>query len=338
MKRLLILAALLVPLGGFAQNTTRIGSAHGLSFSGALGYGSAGLAHFESGSIDWNASACNLRVRGVLNADQIFNGIAGSVAAEGNWLFEFADGFYGYPLASLKLGYHDLPDWPSTISVAPGAGVGLEYQFNHWLGVFGQAQYEYVFGGINSRVAARAGLVVALGKGKRARVALSSKEQAHVAASEAARIAREKAEAEHQAIRDAEDAKFAARLAGTEDISASVKGSRYLVAFEKGSSKIPDNSRMIVQSIVMLMKDNTALELIISPGPADAGAINSSTPSSTLSGGRAEPASEPQEAALLSASRAETLRTFFLQSGIDPDRVIISGTSAATDFVALQIK
>lgn len=341
------------PSGPNARNTTRIGSAHEFSFSGALGYGSADLARFASGSVDWNAPASNLRVRGVLNADQIFSGIAGSLAAEGNWLFELADGFYGYPLASLKFGYHNLPNWPSKISVAPGVGGGLEYQFNSWIGVFGQAHYEYAFGGINSRLITRGGLVVAFGKGKRAQAALSSKEQARVAAEEAARVARERAEAEHKAIREAEDAKFAARFAGMEDISSNAKGSRYLVAFAKGSSAIADNARLMIQSIIMLMKDNTALELVISPGPATPttsdGRLSSpdcSTPSVPLPGGRIEPASAAQPTsaeaanatALLPARRAEALRAFFLQAGIDPARVSISGSSVATDFVALEIK
>lgn len=318
----ILAVALMASFSMKAQNTTPIGKAHQFSYSAFLGYGSGNICRFAGGSVDWNAPSCNLRARLTLNLDQFMKGIAGSAAAEADYLLGLSDALFVYPLVNAKFEYHNEDaGWDSATSIVPGAGAGIEYQFNSRFGIFAQAQYEYTLAVSQSRAVCRAGVVLAFGKGTRAVRAEADKAQARLAATEAAKVHRERTAAEHQAIRDAEDAKFAARVAGTEDISNDVRGSRYLIPFQVGSTKLSDSGRQLIMSVVMLLKENYSLDLDIAPGPAY-GASSDGT------GTYSE----------LPAKRAEIVRTFILNSGIDPVRVRITGDTVASDFVAVQIR
>ena len=318
-----ILAAVLMASSPMlARNTTPIGSEYQFSYSAYLGYGSGNISRFAGGSVDWNAPSYNLRARLILNLDQFLAGFAGSAAAEADYLLGISDALFVYPLVSAKLEYHnELAGWHSAGSFVPGAGAGIEYQFSSKFGIFAQAQYEYTFAISQSRAVCRAGVVMAFGKGSRAVKAEADKAQARLAAAQAAKVYREMAAAEHQAIRDAEDAKFAARANGTEDISDDVRGSRYLIPFQAGSTKLSDSGRQLIMSVVILLKENYSLDLDIAPGPAY-GASSDGT--GTDSG--------------IPARRAEIVRSFILNSGIDPVRVRITGDTVASDFVAVQIR
>lgn len=213
-----------------AQEKQPIGYAHTVSFGAAYGYSSAPLANFGSGMIDINfGTGINLpkdsyfRTRLSLNIDQITKSFGASAGASFQYMQNIAGGLFVYPFINLQAEYHNAYNWDKKADFTPGAGAGLEYQFNSNIGLFVQGTYEYGLAGKYARPIGQAGVVFAFGKPKAAAPASSAKAEAK-AAQKAAKAAEQRAKAEQAAANQMrkEAAGQAAKAAKAEPVAEPV--------------------------------------------------------------------------------------------------------------------
>ncbi len=213
MKKLLttVLAAAIAASAGIAsaQEPLPIGYAHTVSFGASYGYGSAPLANFLSGNVDFNIvpnfpGYSYLRARVDINADQIKKDFSASLGASFHYMQHITAGLYVYPFIQVKGEFHNADNWPNKADFTPGAGAGIEYQFNHFIGIFAQGAYDYAVGAGASRPEAKAGIVFAIGKpkggiSKAQKEGLASVVRSNAAKARAARNAAQRAAAEQAA-------------------------------------------------------------------------------------------------------------------------------------------
>lgn len=162
-----MVATILISAPSFAQNKTRIGAAHPVSFGTGFGYASSPVAAFGGAFVDINASGSNLRTRVGFNIENIKQSFCGSAEVDIQYLLPLYDVFYFYPFAGVKAAYHDYELFGDKASgFAPQAGLGMEVQFSSNIGIFVQGTYEYEVSGLGSLIFGQAGLTFAFGQGR----------------------------------------------------------------------------------------------------------------------------------------------------------------------------
>lgn len=119
-------------------NTTRMGSEHRVNVGGYIGHGTGYFAHYGALFLDINSRTSNLRTR--IHVGDMQRWFNPSVAVEEQYLFPVVGGLYVYPTAGLYSEFHFTVDAAEKfIAAGLQGGLGLEYQLNDNLGIFGEA-------------------------------------------------------------------------------------------------------------------------------------------------------------------------------------------------------
>lgn len=154
-KFLTVLAAVLVSATlSMAQNTTRMGSEHKLTYGAALSHCFAESAvadmykSYNSGflSLDINSSESNYRTRISLGWLERTH-FSPTLSGDAQYLLPIAEtGLYFYPSGGISIeGFH------KEFNFGSQAALGLEYQFNSFIGLFAESKFQHLFihGGVN---------------------------------------------------------------------------------------------------------------------------------------------------------------------------------------------
>lgn len=252
-------------------------------------------------------------------------------------------GLYLYPFVQVK-GELRNDAWPNKFDFTPGAGAGMEYQFNSSIGAFVQCNYDIALVEGMGRPVAKAGVVFAFGGGKAAGLEAKKKGLEGVVASNAAQARaarqaakaaeqREKAEqaaadqmrkeAAEQAQKAAEKAQAAAERAekfedeATKDAYITyhaAKPSSVSIPFVQGSYEIGNTSKTKIIGLVpyLLSNPNATVEI-------------------KAYGDKLSQKSDET----LAAKREKAVRDILTSAGIATER-IIAGETSATQAVTAQ--